>query len=84
MGSDPIFPLTAAPAMTKDFIRTLAAANGLTIPEERLDLVLREYESFLRTLAEINTLPLARESEPAVIFSLGTQHALPPPSDRER
>jgi hypothetical protein len=70
--------------MTKDFIRALAAANGLTIPEERLDLVLREYESFQRTTAELNTLPLAREAEPAVIFSLASQHALASSRERSR
>ena len=64
-------------AMTRDFVRTLAGASGLRIGDERLDLVLREYESFLRTLEELNTLPLAREAEPAIIFSLGAQHAAP-------
>jgi hypothetical protein len=57
-------------AVTKEFIRTLAAANGLTIPEERLELVLRQYESFLRTLEEINSVLLAREAEPAIVYSL--------------
>ena len=55
---------------TREFIRALAAANGLTIPDERLDLVLRQYVSFLRTLDEINSLPLPTESEPAFVFSL--------------
>jgi hypothetical protein len=53
--------------LTNEFIRTLAAANGITIPDERLDLVRREYEGFLRRLAEINTLPLPRETEPAIV-----------------
>jgi hypothetical protein len=56
--------------MTRDTIRTLAAANGLTIPEERLDLVLEQYQSFLRTLAQIDTLDLPRETEPATTFGL--------------
>ena len=51
--------------MTNEFIRTLAAASGITIPDERLDLVRRQYESFLRTLAEIDTLRLGPETEPA-------------------
>jgi hypothetical protein len=51
--------------MTRETLRILAAANGLTIPDDRLDLVLREYESLLRSLAELNALPLAREAEPA-------------------
>jgi Asp-tRNA(Asn)/Glu-tRNA(Gln) amidotransferase C subunit len=56
------------PQPTKELIRTLAEANGLAIPEERLELVLRQYESFLRSLDQINTLPLPLEAEPAIIF----------------
>lgn len=56
--------------LTNEFIRTLAAANGITIPEERLDLVRRQYEGFLRNLAELDTLPLAREAEPAFFPSM--------------
>lgn len=63
--------------LTNESIRTLAAANGLTIPEQRLDLVRRQYEGFLRTLAELNTLPLPREAEPAFFPPLA-------PSDSER
>ena len=55
---------------TKELIRELAAANGLTIPEGRLELVLRQYESFLRSLQEINSLPLPIEAEPAIVFAL--------------
>ena len=51
---------------TTDFVRALAAANGLTIPEERLALVREQYASFMRVLAEIATLPLPRETEPAL------------------
>jgi len=64
-------------AVTKEFIRTLAAANGLTIPEERLELVLRQYEAFLRSLRAINSLSLPMETEPAFLFSLPSQ---PPPA----
>lgn len=55
---------------TKDFIRTLAAANGIKIPEERLEPVLRQYDSFMRTLEQINSLTLPAETEPAVVFAL--------------
>ena len=58
------------PQPTKELIRELAAVNGLTIPEDRLELVLRQYESFLRSLQEINSLPLSREAEPAIVFTL--------------
>jgi len=56
--------------ITKEFIRTLAAANGLTIPEERLEVVQRQYESYLRTLLEIQQIELERETEPSIIYTL--------------
>jgi len=56
--------------ITKDFIRTIAAANGLTIPEERLEVVQRQYESYLRTLLEIQQLELERETEPSILYTL--------------
>lgn len=56
--------------ITNDFISALAAANGIVLAPERLDPVRRQYEGFLRTLGRINTLPLPRETEPAVLFSL--------------
>jgi hypothetical protein len=57
-------------AMTRDHLKALAAANGLTITDERLDLVLREYLSLMQTLQELNTLQLPSEAEPADTFSL--------------
>jgi len=56
--------------ITKDFVRSLAAANGLTIPEDRLDLVKRQYESFLRTLDDIQRLEVPRETEPSILYTL--------------
>lgn len=55
--------------VTKEFIRTLAAANGIAIPEARLALVRAQYQEFIRSLAEINTLPLPRETEPSITYS---------------
>ena len=52
--------------VTNAFIKTLAAANGIDVPEERLDLVRRQYESLMRNLAQINSLSMPRETEPAV------------------
>ena len=63
--------------MTRETLRILAAANNLRVSEERLDLVLREYESLLRSLAALDALPLPREAEPANVFSLPSA----PPSD---
>ena len=68
--------------LTNDVIKTLAAANGLTIPDDRLDLVRRQYEDYLRTLAEIATLPLAREAEPAPATPLAPEST--PTSERRR
>ena len=56
--------------LTKDFISTLAEANGLTIREDRLDVVLRQYQSFLRALEEIQQLDLPRETEPSILYTL--------------
>ena len=56
--------------LTDDFIRTLAAANGLTIPDERLALVRRQYAGFLRALADLETLELPRETEPTYFPTL--------------
>jgi hypothetical protein len=53
--------------LTPELIRTLATANGLAIPEERLELVLRQYESYLRTLHEIESIPLPPETEPSFV-----------------
>ena len=57
-------------AMNRDSLRALASANGLTIAEERLDLVLREYLNLMQTLQELNALELSSEAEPADIFAL--------------
>lgn len=59
---------------TIDLVRALAAANRLTIPQERLELVRREYAGLLQTMERLNSLPLPMEMEPAF--------ALLPPSQR--
>jgi hypothetical protein len=58
-------------------VRALAAANGLTIPEERLELVRRQYEGYLRTLEELDALEVPTETEPATVFTLPAQSAPP-------
>jgi Asp-tRNA(Asn)/Glu-tRNA(Gln) amidotransferase C subunit len=67
--------------ITREFIRTLAAANGITIPDERLEQVRRQYESFLRTLEEIDSVALPPETEPTTAFLLASP-ALPPAASR--
>jgi hypothetical protein len=56
--------------ITLETIRSLAQANGLTIPEERLPLVLRQYQGFLRTLERLDALDLPPETEPATTFAV--------------
>ena len=63
--------------ITREFIRTLAVANGLTLPDERLEQVRRQYESFLRTLKEIDAVAVAPETEPATAFLLASPAAPP-------
>jgi hypothetical protein len=57
-------------AVDQAFIKALAEANGLTIPEDRLDAVLRQYQSFLRTIERMDAVALEKETEPAIDFSL--------------
>jgi hypothetical protein len=63
--------------ITLDTIRSLALANGLTIPEERLPLVLRQYQAFLRTLDRLDALDFPPETEPATTFALPVDVASP-------
>jgi hypothetical protein len=58
-----------ADGITKELLRTLALAQGVQLPEERLDAVLRQYQSYLQTLAQLDSLPLAREAEPEITFT---------------
>jgi hypothetical protein len=68
---------------TRELVRALAHANGLDIPENRLEIVLRQYEHYLRTLEGLEALHLAREAEPAITFSLPVD-GMPPASQRQR
>ena len=56
-------------AVDREFIKSLAEANGLNLPDERLDMVLRQYQGFLRTMAEIDSVPMDKEAEPAFTYS---------------
>jgi hypothetical protein len=55
--------------LTKEMLKSLALANGVDIPEERLDAVLKQYQDYLKILAQFDSLPLARESEPEIIYA---------------
>ena len=54
----------------KALIRTLAEANGISIPEDRLEVVLKQYQTYLELLSQIGSFPLGREAEPAGKFEL--------------
>jgi hypothetical protein len=56
--------------ITNEFIQTLAAANGLQLPQERLELIRAQYARYVDTLKELNALPLPREAEPAIVYEL--------------
>jgi hypothetical protein len=72
----------SASGVTRQLIKTLALANGVDLPEERLDAVLQQYQIYLQTLARLDTLPLAREAEPEHIFALPKEGAPTDPSRR--
>lgn len=52
--------------VTGQFIRTLAAANGIMLPEERVELVRRQYERLMESVTLIDTLQIPTEAEPAL------------------
>ncbi len=56
--------------ITKEMLQSLAAANGINLPEARLDRVLKQYRSYLQLLARLDAFELKREAEPQTIFTL--------------
>jgi len=56
--------------ITKDTIKALAIANGLDIPDARLDRVLKQYRSFMEALARVDAFKLPMEAEPQITFTL--------------
>ena len=69
-----------AGGITKELLRALALAQGVNLPEERLDAVLRQYQNYLQSLARMESLPLSREVEPEILFThqMGTDAIEPP------
>ena len=68
--------------VTTELIRSLALANGLNIPEDRLEIVLEQYKAFLESVARLNAFPLDREAEPATTFSLAQEDVPGQPPER--
>lgn len=63
--------------ITRDFVRALALAQGVTIPDERLDDVLAQYRAFSESTARLDSLALPREAEPEITFAPGTHTTEP-------
>jgi hypothetical protein len=61
-----------AEGVNAEMIRALAEVNGIPIPEERLDLVLKQYQTYLELLSSLDAFMLSREAEPSVKFELPT------------
>lgn len=52
------------PQITREFIKALAANQGLQISDDRLELVKREYEYFKQLAEEIEQMKVPPETEP--------------------
>ena len=71
-----------ADGVDKTFIQALAGANGIAIPEERLEIVLKQYQTYLELLNRLDSLPLDRGAEPSTTFALPTEGTGPVPPPR--
>ena len=56
--------------VTKDTIKTLTQANGLPMPDERLEGVLHQYQNFMRLIARLDAYELKMDEEPQTVFTL--------------
>lgn len=66
-----------AEGVNATLIRTLAESNGISIPDDRLELVLKQYQTYLTLLSHLDTFLLSREAEPK--FELPKGGAAPAP-----
>ena len=57
-------------AISKETLKSLAGANGINLPDERLERVLNQYKKYLELLARVDAYDLKREAEPETIFTL--------------
>jgi len=63
----------------KALIKTLAEANGISIPDDRLEVVLQQYQTYLSILNQLEAFPLDREAEPSLTFGLPADGAAAAP-----
>jgi len=52
----------------KALIQTLAQASGISIPDDRLEVVLKQYRTYLGLLNQLESFTLKQEAEPSVTF----------------
>ena len=64
-------------AVSAAMIRALAEANGISIPDDRLEVVRKQYQTYLDLLNHLDTFLLSREAEPSGKFELPTGGAAP-------
>ncbi len=69
-------------AINAEMIRTLAEANGLSIPDDRLEVVLEQYQTYLDLLNQLDAFLLSREAEPSVKFELPADGVAPAVADQ--
>lgn len=69
-------------AVNGEMVQALAEANGISIPDDRLDIVLSQYRTYLELLSQLDTFLLSREAEPAVKFELSTTGTAQSPGGR--
>ena len=56
--------------VTRETIRTMAAANGLALPEKRVDRVWKQYQAFMQLIARLDAYELPMDAEPSTTFTL--------------
>ena len=74
-----------AVTVSNEMIKLLALANGLNLPDSRLDSVRRQYESYLQQLERLDAFELDRGAEPATTFTLAREESVSetlPPTKR--
>ena len=70
--------------VNKETIRTLALANGLHLPDARLERVLKQYQNYLQLLARLDSFELKMDAEPATVFRLAPDEPQPAPPRQRR
>ena len=63
--------------VNKETIRTLALANGIHLPDTRLERVLKQYKNYLQLLARLDSFELKMDAEPATVFRLAPDEPQP-------